>query len=194
MGPERNSNIFAISIMSKDRIGIIASISKKIVEIGGDIADIRQSVLCGYFTMILLVAFPHATKKEEIESKLSSVNNLYEEPLLISVKQVDVKINDSAVVPVENNYVLTVTGRDQIGFVASITCFCAENGINILDLSTTRKNELYIMILFVDISHSEGINKLRDSLTNLQNETGFEIVLQHYNIFQAVNEIDLPLI
>jgi predicted amino acid-binding ACT domain protein len=180
--------------MSKDRIGIISSVSNKIVELGGDIADIRQSVLCGYFTMILLVGFPRATKKGEIESKLLSINKSGEEPLLISVKQVEEKIIFSSDVPVENNYVLTVTGQDQIGFVASITSFCAENGVNILDLSTTRQNDLYVMILFVEISHSEGIDKLRDSLTILRNKTGFEIVLQHYNIFRAVNEIDLPQI
>ena len=44
--------------MSIDRIGIVHEISRAISELQGNIADIRQSVLCGYFSMILLAAFP----------------------------------------------------------------------------------------------------------------------------------------
>ena len=190
----KTNEIFAISIMSKDRIGIIADVSEKIAELDGDIADIRQSVLCGYFTMILLVSFPHGTEQKIIESKIASIISEERIPLLVSVKSVEGSIEPEPINIPENNYVLTVTGRDQIGFVASVTRFCADKQINILDFSTTRKNENYVMILFIDLSRSSGIDSLRESLLLMQKETGFEMVLQHFNIFRAVNEIVLPAI
>jgi glycine cleavage system transcriptional repressor len=39
-------------------VGIVHEVSRALSEINGNIADIRQSVLCGYFTMILLASFP----------------------------------------------------------------------------------------------------------------------------------------
>ena len=42
-----------ISVMSKDRPGIIADITGVILDLGGDLADLNQSVLGGYFSMIL---------------------------------------------------------------------------------------------------------------------------------------------
>ena len=46
-----------ISVMSKDRTGIIADITGAIYELGGDLADLNQSVLGGYLTMILFATF-----------------------------------------------------------------------------------------------------------------------------------------
>jgi len=33
-------------------------------------ADVRQSVLCGYFTMILLASFPAGVTRRDIERKI----------------------------------------------------------------------------------------------------------------------------
>jgi glycine cleavage system transcriptional repressor len=194
MKPNGTDVVFVISIMSKDQIGIIASVSEKIRQIGGNIADIRQSVLCGYFTMILLVAFPQGTEITTVESKFSEMDQPQEPRLLVSVKFVPELISLIPSTFPENTYVLTVTGRDQIGFVAAVTKFCTEKRINILDLSTTRKNDQYVMILFIDMSRSEEIASIRDALDSFSRETGFEVVIQHYNIFRAINEINLPVI
>ena len=44
-------------IMSKDRPGVIADITGAIFKLDGDLADLNQSVLCGYLTMILIATF-----------------------------------------------------------------------------------------------------------------------------------------
>jgi glycine cleavage system transcriptional repressor len=194
MNTIRNIDVYAISVMSKDRIGIIANISEKIKEFGGDIADIRQSVLCGYFTMILIVSFPNGLEKELLEEKINEIYDSSNETLEITIKPVLGEILIPSNSFPENTYVLTVTGKDQIGFVASVTRFCSEKKINILDLSTTRKQDQYIMILFIDLSQSNGIDNLRKDLKIFSQATKFEVVLQHYNIFRAVNEIQLPVI
>ncbi len=46
-----------ISVMSKDRPGIIAGVTGAIYKLGGDVADLNQSVLCNYLSMILSVSF-----------------------------------------------------------------------------------------------------------------------------------------
>jgi ACT domain-containing protein len=92
----------------------------------------------------------------------------------------------------ENAYVLTVSGQDRIGFVATVSAFCARNGINILDLSTAVADGAYIMILLVDLTRCpDDVGELRHKLDRFQNETGLQVVLQHYAILEATNEVSI---
>ena len=193
METQMPNQLYAISIMSKDRVGIIADVSYKLSQLSGNIADIRQSVLCGYFSMILLVAFPVDIAQSTIEA-LSEINQISESALAVSIKPVNEAITFTTNTFPENTYVLTVTGQDKVGFVAAVTTFCAQKHINILDLSTTRKADQYVMILFIDMTQSQDIGSIRAELNQFSNKTGFRVVLQHYNIFRAVNEIDLPVV
>jgi glycine cleavage system transcriptional repressor len=194
MESQETAKYFAISIMSKDRVGIIADVSQKISQLNGNIADIRQSVLCGYFSMILLVAFPLEVAQPTIESKLAEINLSAGTSLAIAVKPISEAISLPTNTFPENTYVLTVTGQDRVGFVAAVTVFCAAKNINILDLSTTRKADQYIMILFIDLTQSQGVETVRSELAQFSEKTGLRVALQHYNIFRAVNEIDLPVV
>jgi predicted amino acid-binding ACT domain protein len=73
--------LFIISITTRDRVGIIYEVTKAISELGGNIADIRQSILCGYFTMILLASFPAETTQRSIERKLAETDSNSESAL-----------------------------------------------------------------------------------------------------------------
>ena len=194
MDAEIKSVMYVISIMSKDRAGIIADVSQKISQMSGDIADIRQSVLCGYFTMILMVSFPISLTQGQIEASLNEINATKEPRLAVSIKQVvEPLLATSSTFP-ENTYVLTVTGHDQIGFVAAVSAFCTLHAINILDLSTTRKADQYVMILFIDLTHADSVKLIRADLKEFATSSGFNVALQHYNLFRAVNEINLPVV
>ena len=186
-------NQFVISIMSRDRVGIVYEISKAISELDGNIADIRQSVLCGYFTMILLASFPDAVNQRAIERKLAEVDANSETAIDAAVKPVEGSAPASATPIPEDAYVLTATGTDKVGFVASLTSFCATRQMNILDLSTTVSAGAYVMILMVDLSRAIPVGEVRADLARFSEETGLRVVLQHYDIFRAVSEINLPI-
>ncbi|NLF50188.1 MAG: ACT domain-containing protein [Leptolinea sp.] len=184
---------YVISIMSRDRVGIVHDISQAISGLDGNIADIRQSVLCGYFTMILLAAFPSAVSKRDIERRLAEVDARSETAIDAAVKEVEISDPIARNSIPDNAYVLTATGPDRVGFVATVTSFCATNNINIVDLSTTRSDGDYVMILIVDLSCCPVINDIRIGLQDFARANHLHIVLQHYDIFRAVNEINLPV-
>lgn len=188
-----SSQEFVISIMSRDRVGIVYEVSKAISELQGNIANIRQSVLCGYFTMILLAAFPAGVTQRDIERKLAEVDARSETAIDAVVKKVEAAALEGYSPSPENAYVLTATGADRVGFVATLTAFCVEREINILDLSTTRSDGEYVMILLVDLNHCAPIAEVRRDLQQFAQEKGLRVVLQHYDIFKAVNEINLPV-
>ena len=183
---------FVISITSRDRVGIIHEVTKAISELGGNIADIRQSVLSGYFTMILLASFPSNTTQRAIERKLAEADSNSESAIEAVVRTAEEQLISSTSMP-ENAYVLTATGHDRIGFVATMASFCAEHKINIIDLSTTMSDGAYVMILIVDLNQIVSISDMRRDLQEFSQANGIKVVLQHYDIFRAVNEINLPI-
>ena len=185
--------LFVISIISRDRIGIIYDVSQAISELEGNIADVRQSVLCGYFTMILLASFPPGVSQRSIERKLAEADSHSESAIEAMVRKADESTLTSAVSTPENAYVLTATGQDRVGFVALMTSFCVRHNINILDLSTTTSDGAYVMILVIDAKHCASISDVRHELQQFSHEHNIKAVLQHYDIFRALHEINLPI-
>lgn len=191
---DSSSKEFVISIMSRDRIGIVYEIARAISELQGNIADTRQSVMCNYFTMILLASFPGQTTQRDIERKLAEVDARSETAIDVAVKPVEASdLTIHSPIP-DNAYVLTAAGADKVGFVATVASFCVDHHINILDLSTTASDGEYVMALLVDLTASNmPISGVRRDLQKFSQEKGLQIVLQHYDIFKAVNEINLPV-
>lgn len=185
---DKSRKEYIISITARDRVGIIHDVASGISAMNGDLADMQQQVLRGYFSMILYVSFPEATSKETIRAHLSSLGQ-NDGDLEVSIKDVDQRISEEIVD--ESCYVLTASGADRIGFVATVTRFCKDNRINILDLTTTVSDDRYIMILFVDLSLCDSMDTLRDALDRFAGETDLNMVLQHNDIFKATNEIKI---
>jgi glycine cleavage system transcriptional repressor len=185
--------LFIISITTRDRVGIIHEVTKAISELGGNIADIRQSILCGYFTMILLASFPKGTTQRSVERKLAEADSNSESAIEALVRKADDDAITSSTSMPETAYVLTATGHDRIGFVATMTSFCVTHNINIIDLSTTISDGAYVMILIIDLNHIASVSDMRRDLQKFSQDNGIKAVLQHYDIFKAVNEINLPV-
>jgi glycine cleavage system transcriptional repressor len=189
--PESTHSFF-LSISSRDRIGIVHQVSSAISELGGDIADLRQSVLRGHFTMILLASFPAAVTQPEIGRRLEALTVAGIPPLHVSILPADDAPPAESGDALENAYVLTASGRDRIGFVATVSAFCARNGINILDLSTAVDDGAYTMILLIDLALCpDDVGELRHKLDRFRHETGLQVVLQHYAILEATNEVSI---
>jgi predicted amino acid-binding ACT domain protein len=182
---------YIISITSRDRIGIVYEISNAISALRGNIADSRQSVMCGYYTMILRTSFPFQVSQDAIEQKLAEVEAHSGSAINAVVNPIEKPLPTST--DPKYNYVLTATGPDHIGFVATVASFCVQHQINILDLSTTPSNGEFVMILVVDLSRCDSIRELRQSLAEFTSEKNLKIVLQHQDIFNAINEISMPI-
>jgi glycine cleavage system transcriptional repressor len=168
-----------ISVMSKDRPGIIASITGAIYQLGGDLADLNQTVLCGYLTMILSASFDSQVKTD---SKFE-----------VSIKELSANIDGGAEKPPAETYILTVQGPNKAGIVHGISQFCFDHNINILDLATTLKNDQYTMALQLDLRKcSLELERLQKELDDYSRQSDLTVMIQHNDIFQVTHEISMP--
>lgn len=171
-----------ISVMDKDRPGIVAEITEGISSLGGNLADLRESVLCGYFTMILVADFPSDLSEEQVRSALAEATSSN-----ISVARHAGEMVESN--PSEHAYVLSAVGQDRVGLVAQVSRFCCEHGINILDLASHVEADQYTMMLQVDLEKAPSMEQFNDELAAFAASSGLNIALQHNDIFRATNEI-----
>lgn len=175
--------------MAPDRVGIIHDITRTIADLEGNLTDIRQQVLQGYFSMILYGSFPDKVPPETIREQLLAVDT--NNPFEISIKPVIEAMPIPAAPAPADSYVLTARGVDRIGFVALVSGFCTEHDINILDLSTTSTGETYTMMLLVDLNRCSTLEELRTDLEQFNRQHDLSLLLQHHDIFTATNEIQL---
>ena len=178
-----------ISVMSKDRPGIVAEVTGAIYSLNGDLADLNQSVVCGYFTMILSATFDSKVTREDVISELMQINT--RERFEISIKELDDETDLTHPELPKETYVMTVQGPNRSGLVHGISQFCYAHHINILDLSTTLRNDMYTMVLQLDLTKATPVEELEKDLERYNRDSGLNILLQHNDIFQVTNEVTL---
>lgn len=179
-----------ISVMSKDRPGIIANITGSIYKLGGDVADLNQTVLCGYLTMILSASFEEDVTKEDLHAAISHVKT--DCKFEVSIKELlpgeEVEIDR----PPEETYILTVQGPNKSGIVHGVSQFCFEHNVNIFDLATTLRDGQYTMALQLDLKNcSCEMEELQQKLDAYSEENALTVMIQHNDIFKVTNEITL---
>ncbi len=86
--------------------------------------------------------------------------------------------------------VITVIGKDRVGIIYSVTQILANSKINILDISQTIMQDIFTMIMLVDISKNEvSFAEISDKLEDLGEKLGLSIRIQHEDIFNSMHRI-----
>ncbi|GHV17053.1 UPF0237 protein [Clostridia bacterium] len=86
--------------------------------------------------------------------------------------------------------IITVLGTDQVGIIAKVCTFLADNGVNILDISQTIVQGYFNMLMIVDLSNKgDDLNGLIDGLDALGNDIGVRIKFQHEDIFNSMHRV-----
>ncbi|UXM84184.1 ACT domain-containing protein [Methanococcus aeolicus] len=86
--------------------------------------------------------------------------------------------------------VITITGQDRTGIVANISNILAKNNVNILDIRQSIMDDLFTMIMLVDISTStKNFMDIEKELNKTGEEIGVKVIAQHENIFKYMHRI-----
>lgn len=181
------SKQYVISIMTSDRVGIVADVTTAIMELNGNLADLSQTVLRGYFTMIVIASFPDTVDPDRIRAALHAIDNT--DPFEVGIKTPNVPLEEELREYGKDHYVLTAVGPDEIGLVAAVSTYLRNHGINIDDLTTRVDDGRYTMILSIELTSGTDIASFKTDMTAAMRDIGVTVELQHHNIFRALNEV-----
>ena len=86
--------------------------------------------------------------------------------------------------------VITVTGKDSVGIIANVSRVCADQGVNILDITQSVLSEYFAMIMLADISKLNiDFAKFSDAMAELGTSRGLVIHAMHEDIFNTMHHI-----
>jgi glycine cleavage system transcriptional repressor len=181
----------AVSVIGRDRPGIVASVSRVLYQNRCNIEELSQTAIRGQYAMILIAS----TLNREVLGGLKS-------DLAELARELDLDINLRKIKPEEltpyyggetEPFIITVWGEDRPGLVYGITEILAERAINItnLDARVTRvgSKQEYIQLFEVDIPKGVNLDLLQEKLRKRGQEMEVVVDLQHRDIFRAMNRI-----
>lgn len=182
-------NVYVIDVMSDDHPGIVAAVSNAVESLTGNIDSCSQTVLGGYFTLIMIVSLPKRIEPESLADRVrASGSNGSDFQVLVR----PILSGDERVPPVEfDRFVITAFGKDQPGIVRRFSEYLAGKDVNITDLYGDRTGEDFVLIGQLEVPTRWDIRMLQADLEQMGSELGFTVKLQHENIFVATNQLRL---
>jgi glycine cleavage system transcriptional repressor len=183
----RFEHIYVLNVMSDDHPGIVAAVTEAVESLGGNIDACSQTVLGGYFTLIMIISLPEPIEPERLAERVRIAGG--------SEYQVLVRPALSPQAPVEREscekFVITAFGKDQPGIVRRFSQYLAGKDINIVDLYGDRSGDEFVLIGQVEVPVHWDIRMLQADLEQMGQELGFAVKLQHENVFVATNQLRL---
>ena len=86
--------------------------------------------------------------------------------------------------------IVTVLGTDRVGIIARVSALLADANANIVDISQTLLQDVFTMIMMVDIRESPvGFDELKRRLRELGTEIGLAIDAQHEDVFRFMHRV-----
>ena len=86
--------------------------------------------------------------------------------------------------------VISVVGKDRTGILAFVSTYCAQRDINIEDVTQKVLQDIFTMIMIVDIPQGpDNFRRTADELEELGNEQKLKIHVMHEDIFNAMHTI-----
>ncbi|MFL6155581.1 MAG: glycine cleavage system protein R [Marmoricola sp.] len=162
--------LLAITVLGRDRPGIIAETTGVLAQLGLNIEDTTMTLLRGHFAMMLISdGAVGATAVEESLGGLTADGTLS-----VSVREV----------PAEQpagrgaSYLLSVHGGDRPGIVSSVVAEVAKVGGNITDLTTRLAGDLYVLLAEVDLPASVDPDALSRALSGAADGLGVDVSLR----------------
>jgi glycine cleavage system transcriptional repressor len=157
----------ALSAIGRDRPGIVAAVSKVLLDHECNVEDSTMSILRGHFTMMLIVSTPDPTDLDHLRQGLEEVRD--------SLALEAVTLSEVAEIPDQGaiaSHILSVYGIDHPGILHAVASALAEDQVDIVDLTTRVLEEegrtpLYTMILEIAVPERIDLGGLEHKLAEV---------------------------
>jgi len=164
--------LFALTAIGRDRPGIVAAISRVLLDLDGNIEDSQMSILRGHFAVMLIVSV--AGEGSELAERLERVRDEFQLEA-IAVNEV-AELGDGG----EPTHTLTVYGADHPGIVHAVTEALALRRVNITDLHTrlAGSSEKPVYVMMMEVAVPGDPRELREALEQVGQRGGLDVSLR----------------
>jgi glycine cleavage system transcriptional repressor len=175
---------YIVNVIAADQVGIIHAVTGAVRDHGGNVVELSQTVMRGYFTIILEAAFAEAIDRERLASELAEKGRRFG----MTVDVVEAMPDRRPPVVDGERFILTVLGTDSPGIIHGITGCLAEHGVNIVDLHARSEGDRFTLVMEAYLPADLPPTTVRLELERYGRGLGLEAFVQHETIFTATSE------
>lgn len=86
--------------------------------------------------------------------------------------------------------IVTVVGKDMVGIIADVTAIMRKHDINILDITQSILDDLFVMVMLTDISNAKlEFPAFAGEMDALGEKLGLKIHVMHEDVFNSMHRI-----
>jgi glycine cleavage system transcriptional repressor len=162
---------FVLTATGRDRPGIVAAVTRVLLDHGVNIEDAEMAILRGHFAIVLVLSAPELGEAQ-LREELEAVGG--ELPLeAVTLSAVEQLAGESA----EPTHAISVYGADHPGIVHGVAEALARHEVNVVDLSTrvVGDDPIYVMLLDVTLPPSVDEAALDELLARVGQELGVDV-------------------
>jgi predicted amino acid-binding ACT domain protein len=178
-------NRYIVNVTAADRVGIVYSVAGTVRDEGGNIVELSQTVMRGFFTLILEVEFSGPRDVSRLSQAIRERGKRFD----LTVAVFEAREADPAPAVVDGElFILTVLGDDAPGNIHGIAGCLAAHGVNIVDLHARVDGKRFSLVMEAFIPPDLAPGTVRADLERFGRDHGLEAFVQHENIFLATSE------
>jgi len=169
--PERTDAEIAVTVVGRDRPGIIARTAGLLAGLGMNLEDSSMTRLRGLFAMTLVCA-----GDPDVEQVSRALEPLRDGSLVVTVAPAPDRAtgrDDDT-----ESWLVSVHGADRLGIVAEVAGAIAERGGNITDLTTRLAGSLYVLAAEVDLARGVDAAAFTADLQRTAARLGVEVSVE----------------
>ena len=173
------SNRFIMTAFGKDRVGIVADVTRLLYENDCNLEDTTMSMLADEFTLSLLFS----SQQADIEEQLAKECRRLEMEKEISAFVRPLQAQQEKTVKGYKTCTLHIEGLDQAGIVYKTSQFLADNQLNILRLNSTAMASpesgatIYSMDIHIQVPEQVSLDEVEDRLASVADELHVDVMM-----------------
>jgi glycine cleavage system transcriptional repressor len=166
---------FALTIIGRDRPGIVSQVTEILYRLGCNIADSSCTILGGQFAMILIISHPNFTGPEGFGNAFAPLEESGLSVFLRTLKPGgEIRCVDRGEI-----CMISVYGSDKPGIVYRVTRELGERKVNITDLNTklvgSASRPVYVMMIEAVLPEGLAVEELDAVVGQLKEELQVDI-------------------
>ncbi|MBM4340356.1 MAG: phosphoserine phosphatase SerB [Deltaproteobacteria bacterium] len=182
----KEKDIYVISVIGEDRVGIVSEVTGFLFERGVNIIDIEQTVIHSQFTMVLLIhPLRPGFRLNQLRVGLNSLSRRLEMKITVTPLH---EFKGMRLAETKRPYVLTILGTDRPGVVTSLSSMFARHHCNIERIKMIARGELLAMEMSVDLRQAHFPHLSRD-ISEVAKQIGMDIVAQPEHLFKKRKKV-----
>ena len=166
---------FALTIIGRDRPGIVSQVTEILYRLGCNIADSSCSILGGQFSMILIISHPQIHSKEDFGDAFTPLEEANLSVFIRTLKPGGEKRPELT----GDLCMISVYGADKPGIVYRVAKELGDRQINITDLNTKligdEKRPIYVMMIEAMLPEGTEVEAVEGWMAELKQELQVDI-------------------